>query len=62
MNPTYSKREQEYKSICCGKGCNNVGIYRLRIIYVKKTGLFCSKCKKELENCGLVSVSESKGL
>jgi hypothetical protein len=44
-------------NICAGKGCNNIGRYRLSIIYINKTGLFCDTCKKELEECGLISTS-----
>jgi hypothetical protein len=44
---------QEFKP-CAGKGCNNLGVHRLSIIYINKTGLFCETCKKELERCGLV--------
>ncbi len=43
----------EYK-ICAGKDCNNIGKYRLSIIYINRTGFFCLNCKKELEDLGLV--------
>ncbi len=49
---------KEFK-ICVGKGCNNVGLHSLSIIYINKTGLFCETCKKELEKCGLVFLGKS---
>lgn len=42
---------------CAGKGCNKIGEYFLKIIYVKKSGWFCSICKKDLEAEGLVADS-----
>jgi hypothetical protein len=50
---------KEYK-ICAGKGCNNLGKYRLSIIYINRTGYFCLNCKKELEDLGIVYYSEIK--
>lgn len=45
------------KDPCAGLNCNKIGMYRLKIIYIDKTGLFCNNCKTELEKCGLVSKS-----
>ncbi|MDN5846468.1 MAG: hypothetical protein L0H53_09365 [Candidatus Nitrosocosmicus sp.] len=57
-NDKINSRIQEYKPHCAGKDCNNIGVYKILIIYLNKTGLFCSSCKEDIENLGLVLKSE----
>lgn len=38
---------------CSGKGCANHGSMPLRIIYIGKTGYFCTSCSEELLDKGL---------
>ena len=44
---------------CAGKGCNNLATYSLKIVIIKRTGDFCTTCKKDLEEKNLV-ISYSK--
>jgi hypothetical protein len=53
INNKLSENKYNYKT-CAGKGCNKIGEYFLKIIYVKKSGWFCSQCKKSLEEDGLI--------
>ena len=53
-NNTSDNGVQEYK-VCAGKGCNNIGIHNLMIIYINKRGYFCNSCKIELEKLCLVT-------
>jgi len=56
-NNKIKEQSREYKDDddnCAGLYCNSVGIHRLKIIYIEKTGLFCENCKTELEKCGLI--------
>ena len=40
--------------LCARLGCSSQGEYPLTIIYVKKVGLFCEECRRELVEDGLV--------
>jgi hypothetical protein len=42
----------EYKE-CAGKGCHNVGIHYLEIIFLNKSGWFCEQCGSDLIVSGL---------
>ena len=53
-NNTYDTSIQGYNT-CAGKGCNNIGIHNLMIIYINKRGVFCDSCKIELEKLCLVT-------
>ena len=44
-----------YKPPCPRIGCNEIGIYKLKIILVNRWAYFCAKHKKELEECGLIN-------
>jgi hypothetical protein len=35
--------------LCCRKGCDDSGIYKMNIFYLNKTGHFCSKHRSEIE-------------
>lgn len=54
MTPTNNTVEEEYIP-CPTIGCNDIGLYKLRIILINRWAYFCPKHKKELEECGLVS-------
>lgn len=41
---------------CCGLGCENKPIYKLKVIWIGKSGWFCDKCAKDLLNLQLVEV------
>lgn len=51
--------EQEEFKICPGIGCDNRGIYKLKVILVNRCAYFCAKHKKELEECGLVASDDN---
>lgn len=51
-NTRYNKIE-EFQP-CAGKGCNNQGKYRLKIIYINKSGWFCDACKQDLLSLKLI--------
>lgn len=51
INKQHAK--DEFK-ICASRYCNNRGTIPLKIIYIKKTGFFCNKCKEELIKLKLV--------
>lgn len=38
---------------CCGINCNNTGEHQLMIIFIKKTGIFCDSCTRDLLERGL---------
>ena len=46
----------QYKS-CARLGCLSQGEYPLTVIYLKKVGLFCEECRRELIEDGLVMES-----
>jgi hypothetical protein len=39
---------------CCGLGCLNLGKYKLKIRWVKKSGFFCKSCADNIKESGLV--------
>lgn len=43
---------------CAAKGCSNVGAYRLRVLYLRKNGWFCSSCANSLRADGLISKAD----
>jgi hypothetical protein len=53
-NNKIRKQYREYKDDCAGLNCNNQGFYRLKIRYINKYGIFCNRCKTDLERSGLV--------
>jgi hypothetical protein len=53
FNPVNIKEPNKNK-ICYRRGCDNVGIHKLQVMYIDKKGLFCDIHKKELEDCGLI--------
>jgi formamidopyrimidine-DNA glycosylase len=38
---------------CSGKGCKEIGITLLKIVYINKTGYFCDSCSEDLLHLGL---------
>jgi len=58
----------EYEIDCAGKGCNNLATYCLKIAIIKRTGDFCSTCKKDLEkenlvlSCSTINLGVGKGV
>jgi hypothetical protein len=54
MNSTEQFEIQEYKE-CVGKGCNNSGLHKLEILYIRKVGWFCDQCRDNLIASGLVT-------
>jgi hypothetical protein len=53
MPHTYLTVDEEYIK-CTRKGCTDIGVYNLKIIFVNRWAYFCAKHKKELEECGLI--------
>jgi hypothetical protein len=47
MNSTKQDASQEYKE-CAGKGCQNMGVHYLKIVFLNKFGWFCDDCKNDL--------------
>lgn len=47
------KEQKEFKPCAC-RGCENIGIHKLLIIYIDKIGWFCDSCKLELMKLQLV--------
>jgi hypothetical protein len=61
-NQSYSNNNNDnslskYK-ICAGKGCNNVGNNRLKILFINKFGWFCDCCKEDFTKLRLIQESE----
>lgn len=54
MNTPKQGLKQEYK-ICAGKGCSSLGVYYLKVIYLERSGWFCSSCRNCLVADGLIS-------
>ena len=52
-NNTNDNSIQEYNT-CAGKGCNNIGNNRLKIVFINKFGWFCDYCKEELTSLRLI--------
>jgi len=52
MNPTKDSIIR-YKT-CVGRDCDNVATHYLKIVLVKRSGWFCTACKQDLEENGLV--------
>ena len=46
-------REYKYKT-CAGLHCNNIPIHYLKLAVIKKSGWFCSSCKRALEEDDLL--------
>lgn len=45
----------EYKdNTCAGLHCKNFPTHHLKLVILKRSGLFCSDCKKSLQKEGLV--------
>ena len=61
INNKLTENKYNY-NICAGKGCTNIGKYFLKIIYVKKSGWFCSQCKKSLEEDGLIESRDNEAV
>jgi hypothetical protein len=51
-----SIKEQAFHAYkqCAGKGCQNIGVHRLWIRFIHKSGLFCDSCKNALLESGLI--------
>ena len=43
---------------CAGKGCRNVGVHYLKIVFLNQSGWFCEGCKKSLIGDKLVEEQE----
>lgn len=39
---------------CAGRYCGNIGSHEVTIIFLNKTGWFCSACKEILNESGLI--------
>jgi hypothetical protein len=46
-NSTKQDASQEYRE-CAGKGCQNIGVHYLKIVFLNKFGWFCASCRDSL--------------
>jgi len=53
-NNNVNQEAAEYKITCAGLRCNNRPTNYLKLALIKKSGWFCSTCKKSLEEDGLI--------
>jgi hypothetical protein len=65
-NNNIKHRITEYKTSfslpstsCDGRGCNNLAIHRVNILYLTKPGFFCDACTKYLQKAGVVISSKA---
>ena len=42
-------------NLCAAKDCNNKGIHRLKIQYIKRIGFFCDSCASQLLDLAIVT-------
>jgi hypothetical protein len=47
MNSIKSDVFTRYKE-CAGRGCQNIGVHNLKIIFLNKSGWFCDDCRNGL--------------
>jgi hypothetical protein len=58
MNTTKQHLNQSFKT-CVAKGCSNLGIYEMEIVFLGRKGWFCEQCKDSLINDGLLLQQQS---
>jgi hypothetical protein len=53
MNSPNQDITQQYK-ICAARNCSDPGIYCMEILYLRRNGWFCERCKNNLIADGLL--------
>ncbi len=54
LNSNNNNEQIEYNHSCAGKGCKNAGIHYIKLVLLRKYGLFCDACFKYLKENQLV--------